>query len=300
MRTTRIAAVAALAALALTACSDPNSSGGGGGDDSTVRIGSAAFPESEIIAEVYAQALEAEDFSVERRMQIGAREVYLPALENGELDMLPEYTGNLLSYVDPETEATSPEDIEAELPDALPDGLEVLDSAPAENKDSLNVTQDFASENDLESIADLADIDGLSLAANPEFAERSYGIPGMERVYGITGVDFTPINDGGGPATLSALLDGTVDVADIYSTTPSIVENDLVTLEDPENMIAAQNVVPVISSDTVSDEAIEVLNKVSAELTTEDLIEMNTRSSGDEKAAPATIAKDWLEDKGLI
>ncbi|TSD57649.1 ABC transporter substrate-binding protein [Aeromicrobium piscarium] len=299
MRTTRTVIVAAAAALALTACSDPSSSGDGG-DGDTVRIGSAAFPESEIIAEVYAQALEAEDFSVERRMQIGAREVYLPALENGELDVLPEYTGNLLSYVDSETTATSPEDIEAELPDALPDGLEVLDPAPAENKDSLNVTQEFASENDLESIADLADIDGLSLAANPEFAERSYGIPGMERVYGITGVDFTPINDGGGPATLSALLDGTVDVADIYSTTPSIVENNLVTLEDPENMIAAQNVVPVISSDTVSDEAIEVLNKVSAELTTEDLIEMNTRNSGDEKAAPATIAKDWLEDKGLI
>ncbi|MBM9464738.1 ABC transporter substrate-binding protein [Aeromicrobium sp. YIM 150415] len=300
MRTTRTALVAAAAALALTACSDPSSSGGGSDDDSTVRIGSAAFPESEIIAEVYAQALEAEDFSVERRMQIGAREVYLPALENGELDMLPEYTGNLLSYIDSETTATSPEDIEAELPDALPDGLEILDPAPAENKDSLNVTEDFASENDVASIADLADVDGLSLAANPEFAERSYGIPGMERVYGITGVDFTPINDGGGPATLSALLDGTVDVADIYSTTPSIVENNLVTLEDPENMIAAQNVVPVISSDTVSDEAIEVLNKVSAELTTEDLIEMNTRNSGDEKAAPATIAKDWLEDKGLI
>ncbi len=299
MRTTRTAAVVAVAALALTACSDPSSSDGGG-DSDTVRIGSAAFPESEIIAEVYAQALEAEDFSVERRMQIGAREVYLPALENGELDMLPEYTGNLLSYIDSEATATSPEDIEAELPDALPDGLEVLDPAPAENKDSLNVTPEFASENDLESIADLADIDGLSLAANPEFAERPYGIPGMERVYGITGVDFTPINDGGGPATLSALLDGTVDVADIYSTTPSIVENDLVTLEDPENMIAAQNVVPVISSETVSDEAIEVLNRVSAELTTEDLIEMNTRSSGDEKAAPATIAKDWLEDKGLI
>ncbi|OUZ07758.1 glycine/betaine ABC transporter [Aeromicrobium sp. PE09-221] len=299
MRTTHTVIVAAAAALALTACSDPSSSGDGSGGD-TVRIGSAAFPESEIIAEVYAQALEAEDFSVERRMQIGAREVYLPALENGELDVLPEYTGNLLSYVDTETTATSPEDIETELPDALPDGLEVLDPAPAENKDSLNVTQEFASENDLESIADLADIDGLRLAANPEFAERSYGIPGLERVYGITGVDFTPINDGGGPATLSALLDGTVDVADIYSTTPSIVENDLVTLEDPENMIAAQNVVPVISSDTVSDEAIEVLNRVSAELTTEDLIEMNTRSSGDEKAAPATIAKDWLEDKGLI
>ena len=122
----------------------------------------------------------------------------------------------------------------------------------------------------------------------------------MEKVYGITGIKFTAISDSGGPATLKALLDGKVDVANIYSTTPSILANKLVTLEDPENMIAAQNVVPLINSDKASDEVKEVLNGISAELTTADLLDLNSKNQGDDKTAPAELAKQWLTDKGLI
>lgn len=300
----RLATVSAAALLVLSACSDPDDAGQENDDAAqesagTIGIGSADFPESQIIAEIYAHALEAEDFQVERNFQIGAREVYMPALENAEIDLMPEYTGNLLSYLDPETTATSAEDIEAEIPQALPEGLEVLDTAEAQNKDSLNVTEEFAAQNDLESIGDLAELEQLSLAANPEFAERAYGIPGMEEVYGITDVDFTPISDGGGPATLQALLDGTVDVADIYTTTPSIEENDLVTLEDPEDMIAAQHVVPVVRAEAMDEQARSILNEVSAALTTEALTQMNARNSGDEVEEPATIAQDWLEENDL-
>lgn len=300
----RLSALGAAALLALTACSDPDDVEGDEVEETqettgSVSIGSADFPESEIIAEIYAQALEAEGMEVERNFQIGAREVYLPAMENGEIDLLPDYTGNLLSYLDPETTATSAEDIEAELPEALPEGLDILYPAPAENKDSLNVTPEFAEENDLESIGDLAELDGVSLAANPEFAERSYGIPGMEEIYGITDVDFTAISDGGGPATVQALLDGTVDVADIYTTTPAIEENDLVTLEDPEEMIAAQHVVPVVRADAMDEQAVDVLNQLSVSLTTEALMEMNALNSGDDVEEPATIAADWLEENGL-
>ena len=135
------------------------------------------------------------------------------------------------------------------------------------------------------------------MAANPEFAERAYGVPGMEEIYGITGIDFTPISDGGGPATLQALLDGTVDVADIYTTTPSIEENDLVTLEDPEDMIAAQHVVPVVRAEAMGESARAILNEVSAALSTEALTQMNGRNSGDDALEePATIASDWLEE----
>lgn len=300
----RLSALGAAALLALTACSDPDDVEGDEAEETqettgSVSVGSADFPESEIIAEIYAQALEAEGMEVERNFQIGAREVYLPAMENGEIDLLPDYTGNLLSYLDPETTATSEEDIEAELPEALPEGLDILYPAPAENKDSLNVTPEFAEENDLESIGDLAELDGVSLAANPEFAERSYGIPGMEEIYGITDVDFTAISDGGGPATVQALLDGTVDVADIYTTTPAIEENDLVTLEDPEEMIAAQHVVPVVRADAMDEQAVDVLNQLSVSLTTEALMEMNALNSGDDVEEPATIAADWLEENGL-
>ncbi|MGH3459494.1 glycine betaine ABC transporter substrate-binding protein [Aeromicrobium sp.] len=298
---TRLTAVLAVAALGLglSACGGDPTEGEKAATD-TITVGSADFPENEIIAEIYAQALEAKDIKVEKKLKIGAREVYLPALENGEIDLLPEYTGNLLLYLDKEATATSPDDVTAALGDAVPENTEILDVAEAEDKDSLNVTSEFSEQEGITTIADLKKIDGLKVGASPEFKERPYGLPGMEKVYGITGVEFTAIADAGGPATLKALLDGKVDVANIYSTTPSIVENDLVTLEDPENMIASQNVVPLINSDKASDEVKEVLNAISAELTTEDLLDLNGQNQGEDKVAPAELAKQWLTDKGLI
>lgn len=292
-------ALASMATLALGACgSDPTE--GAAAPSDTIVVGSAAFPENEIIAEIYAQALEAKGVQVSTKLQIGAREAYIPALEKGEIDLLPEYTGNLLAYVDPEATATSADDVAAALPKALPEGLEVLDVSKAEDKDSLNVTKATADKYGLSTIADLSKLPQISLGAQPEFRTRSYGVPGLEKVYGLEGIDFTSISDGGGPTTLKALLDGKINVADIYSTTPSILENDLVTLEDPESLIAAQNVVPLINSDKASDEVTEVLNEISAKLTTQDLLEMNSKNQGADKAEPAVLAKQWLTDNGLI
>lgn len=302
-RTIRLAAVSAAALTVLAACgSDPTDTSSDDSDSSSdvVVVGSAGFPESEIIGEIYLQALEAEGIEVSSQFQIGAREAYIPALENGEISVIPEYSGNLLAYFDAESGASTPEEVEAALPDALPDGLEVLDAAPAENKDSLNVTSEFSAENSVTSIADLANLDSVSIAANPEFSERSYGIPGLESVYGIENIDFTAISDGGGPATVAALLNGSVDVANIYSTTPSITENNLVTLDDPENLIAAQNVIPLISSAAASDQVVEILNAVSAELTTDDLLKLNARNQGSDNESPSALATSWLEEKGLI
>ena len=298
---TRLTAILAVLALGfgLSACGGDPTEGEQSATD-TIAVGSADFPEAEIIAEIYAQALEAKGVKVEKKLKIGAREAYIPALENGEIDLLPEYTGNLLLYVDKDATATAPDDVVTALGEALPEGLEILETSEAEDKDSLNVTKEFSEAEGVTSIADLKKIDGLRVGANPEFKERPYGVPGMEKVYGITGVKFTPISDSGGPATLKALLDGKVDVANIYSTTPSIVENDLVTLEDPESMIAAQNVVPLINSDKATDEVTEVLNGISAELTTEDLLDLNGKNQGADKTAPAELAKQWLTDKGLI
>ncbi len=290
--------VAALG-LTLTACGGDPTEGEKAATD-TITIGSAAFPENEIIAEIYAQALEAKDVKVEKKLNIGAREAYIPALENGEIDLLPEYSGNLLLYVDKDATATAPDEVIAALGDALPENLEILEASEAEDKDSLNVTPEFSEKEGVTSIADLKKIKGLKVGGNPEFKERPYGVPGMEKLYGITGVKFTAISDSGGPATLKALLDGKVDVANIYSTTPSILANKLVTLEDPESMIAAQNVVPLINSDKASDEVKEVLNGISAELTTADLLDLNSKNQGDDKTAPAELAKQWLTDKGLI
>jgi osmoprotectant transport system substrate-binding protein len=287
-------AVAALG-LGLGACGGDPTEGEKSATD-TITIGSADFPENEIIAEIYAKALEDKGIKVQKKLKIGAREAYIPALKNGEIDLLPEYTGNLLLYLDKDATATSAEDVVAALGEALPEGTEILDTAPAEDKDSLNVTPEFSEKEGITSIADLKKVDGLKLGANPEFKERPYGVPGMEKVYGITGVKFTAISDSGGPATLKALLDGKVDVANIYSTTPSILANKLVTLEDPKNMIAAQNVVPLINSGKASDEVKEVLNAVSAALTTEELLELNEKNQGPDKAAPAELAKEWVAE----
>jgi osmoprotectant transport system substrate-binding protein len=268
----------------------------GGGESKTITVGSAAFPENEIIAEIYAQALEAKGISVRKKLNIGAREAYIPALKNGEIDLVPEYSGNLLTYLKPKATATAPKDVTAALDKAVPKGLTVLDAAPGEDKDSLNVTAAFAKSKGVKSIADLAKVHGLRLAANPEFKQRSYGIPGLQKVYGINGIVFTPISDGGGPATVKALVSGSVDVADIYSTTPSIAANKLVTLDDPKHLIAAQNVVPLIRSAKASSQVRDVLNSVSKALTTHELIELNEENQGKEKKAPADLAKEWVAE----
>ncbi|WP_437582913.1 ABC transporter substrate-binding protein [Paramicrobacterium sp. CJ85] len=298
-------ALALTAALALSACGSSETISGGGdssGGDSTVKVGSAGFAESEIIAEIYAQALEAQGITVERTMQIGQRDVYISALEDGSIDLIPEYSGNLLQYYDDSSDASSSEEVFDALSEAVPEGFEVLDQAKAEDKDSYNVTKDFAEKYDLTSLADLANVDEkIVVGGNPELKERPYGPQGLTDVYGVPAdnIEFTAINDSGGPLTVDALVNGTVNVADIFSTTPAIEDNGFVTLDDPENLILPQNVLPLINSDAAGDEVVKALNAVSAKLTTEALISMNGRNQGEEKASPATIAKDWLAENGL-
>lgn len=299
---TKLGAALAVTALsvALSGCGgDPTSDGAKSASD-TIIVGSAGFPESEILAEIYGQALEAKGITVSQKPAIGEREVYFKALKDGSIDLIPDYTGNLLTYLDPKATATTSEAVKDALGDALPADLEVFEASKAEDKDSYNVTAKFAADNDLTMIGDLAKINGLKLGGPPPLAERAYGIPGLEKTYGITGVEFTPIKDGGGPNTVAALLDGTVDVADIFTTAPSIADNKLVTLEDPENLIAAQNVVPLISEKKATDTVEETLNAVSALLTTQDLVDLLRKNGGDDKTAPAVLAKEWLTEKGLL
>lgn len=309
--------VPGLAALALAACSSadplapgttppaattPGAAGTTAAAGTTITVGSAGFAESEIIAELYAQILEHEGFTVERRMQIGARDAYFKALTDGSIDLVPEYSGNFLQFLDPKATATDPEAIIAAIPAALPDGLRVLAPAQAEDKDAWCVTSEFSTKNQITSLADLAGFAGtLRLVGNPELAERPYGPKGLTAIYQVPAdrMQFTPIDDGGGPLTVQALTNGDADLADIFTTTPAIKANDLVALDDPKHMILAQNVIPVASA-KVPAAADAVLDKVQAVLTTDDLIAMNTRNQGDEKASPAAIARDWLGAKGLL
>lgn len=298
-----LAAVAVGATVALAGCSsgdplDSGSSDGGGGSTETIVVGSQDYYSNEIIAEIYSQALEANDFTVERDFRIGQREVYIPEIEDGSIDVFPEYTGNLLQYYVPDTEATTSDDVYAELETSLPDGLRVLDQAPATDQDSYNVTAAFSEVNGVTSLADLASVSTpLTLGGNSELATRPYGPDGLKSVYGVD-VAFTPIEDNGGPLTIKALVDDQVQMVNIFSADPNIAANDLVTLEDPEGLFLASNVVPVVS-EKVTDEIAEIINTVSAALTAEDLVALNALSVNEQQSAEQ-IATDWLAEKSLF
>lgn len=282
--------------------SDPLAGGDEDAGEGPIVVSSANFTESEIIGNLYAQALEGAGTEVETQFNIGSREAYIPALSDGSIDVIPEYTGNLLLFLDPEADVSSPESIAEALPAALEaKGLDGLEPAEAENKDSVVVTAETAEDWDLEAIGDLAEHgDDLTMAGPPEFAERAVGLPGLEETYGVTVDGFEPIADGGGPATVDALVGGDVQAANIFSTNPAIEAEGLVVLEDPEGHFAAQNVVPVVRQDRLTADAQAALDAVSAELTTDDLVALNLRVSGEEKAEPATAAADWLEERGLL
>lgn len=291
-------ALVAASALTLSACGDsddPLSSGGG--DSDTVVIGSQAYYSNEIIAEIYAQALEAEDIDVEREFQIGQREVYLPEIENGSIDLFPEYTGPLLLALDPKATATKPDEVYTALGEALPDGLRLLDQSPATDQDSYVVTKEFADKWGITTIEDLKKVtDPIVFGANSEAESRPNGPKGLKKTYGVD-VTFTPIEDSGGPLTVKALKDGDIQVGLIYTADPSIKKNDLVTLEDTKGLFLASAVVPV-ASDDVSDDAAQVIDDISAAMTPEDLIALNARSV-EEKLSAEVIAKDWLAEKGI-
>lgn len=300
-------AVAAVSALALTGCGSSDPLGGGestgnnndgGGSAEAIVIGSQQYYSNEIIAELYAQALEAEGYTVEREYQIGQREVYLPELESGAIDLLPEYGGNLLQYYEAESTATTPDEIQDALGEVLPDGLRALPRAEATDQDSYNVTRAFAEEHSLTSLADLSTVDqDLKVAANSEFQTRPYGPEGLSEAYGVD-VTVVPVEDSGGPLTVKALVDGDVQLADIYSADPSIETEDLVTLEDPENLILPQHVTPIASAD-VDEEAAAVIEEVNAKLSADALIGLN-RQSVQDQAASADLASAWLSEQGLV
>ncbi len=290
-------------AVSLAACSSGDPLGGGGSVNlGSLTVGSQGFAESDILAQLYGQSLAANGYTVDYAPAIGSRETFIPALQDGSIDIIPDYAGNLLYGLNPAATATSTPDVMAALPAELePKGLAVADAALAEDSDALVVTKEFAEANSLVSIGDLAPIAStITIGANTEFEARSYGRAGLESVYGVTGWTFKAIDDYGGPGTLSDLLAGNIQVADIYTTTPSIKANDLVVLTDPANLIAAQNVVPLFNKNAYSVSVANIVNKVSNNLTTEELMKLNEISAGDAKPSPEKVAKDWLTEKGLL
>jgi osmoprotectant transport system substrate-binding protein len=310
LRRRRSAFVTTLALLVLVvsslvgACGSSNPLGGGqvSGDLKSIAVGSADFTESKIIAEIYAQALEANGFKVRRQFGIGSRETYIPAVQDHSFDLIPEYTGNLLQYFDKETTATTPDAVLLGLLKALPGDLSILYPSPAEDKDTLAVTAATAQKWNLKTIADLAKHSAEVKVGGPsEFQTRVTGLVGLKDKYGldIAPANFVAISDGGGPATVQALTGGTITAANIFSTSPAIEQSKLVVLEDPKSVFLAANVVPLVASQKMSNELKTVLDAVSAKLTTAALIALNTSVEGNQGVDPDEAAGKWIKDNGF-
>lgn len=305
-RIVRALATALVAGLVLTACGggggDPLAGDSGGGDPAAapIRIGSANFPENVLLAEIYGQALQARGVAVEVLPPIQSREAYFPGLRDGSIDLVPEYTGVLLQYLQPDAEQKAPDEVYAALQEAVPEGLTVLERSSAENKDAVVVTQEFAQQNGVRTIGDLAPLcPQMVFGGPPEFQERPDGIPGIEETYGCTFREYKSL-DVGGPLTVAALKNGDIQAADLFTTDPSIESNGFVALEDPLNNFAAQNVVPLINEAKATDQVRQVLDEISSKLTTQVLLDLNAELGSETRPNPDVVAKEWLEANGLL
>jgi osmoprotectant transport system substrate-binding protein len=264
----------------------------------SITIGSANFPENVILADIYADALEKAGIKVTSKLNIGAREVYFKALENGQLNLFPEYNGALLDYLSSSATASSTAGVNEALAKVLPASLEALPSASAQDKDSITVTEKFAAAHHLKSIGDLKAIQSsVTVGGPPEFATREEGLLGLKKLYGLSGVKFKPLDESG-PLTIAALNDGTIQAGDVFTTDPSVAKYHFVALADPLHLFAAQNVTPIIAKSVATPLITKTIDAVSASLTTADLVTLVGGVVNDHDD-PGTVAAQFVSEEKL-
>ncbi|MFJ6852144.1 ABC transporter substrate-binding protein [Streptomyces sp. NPDC091271] len=297
---------AAASVPALASCSggitslDGQGSGGGGGGSSEggVTIGTANFTENQVLGHLYAAALEAAGVKTTVRPNLGTREILIPALEGGDIDLLPEYQGALLHYLDAEAKATEEGEMQNALAMALPRGLQILPYGMAEDSDAFVVTRETAEKYGLKSLADLAEHNGkLVIGAAPEVKKRTVGAVGLKDVYGVEFKEFKSL-DSSGPLVKGALRKGDVDVANLFTTDTDIAAERWVVLTDPKNLVPGQHVVPLIADRKADSTVRKALARLGGALTTEDLTELNRLVDKDKKD-PEDVAHDWAAEHGI-
>ena len=306
VRIVRGAALGLVVALALTACGGGDKKSGGNpldqktGGSGGVVVGSANFPESQLLGELYAQALEAKGIKVSSKFNIGSREVYYDQVKSGAITVMPEYNGALLTTsVDKTSTAVTTADVNSALKTKLPASLAVLDSSQAEDKDSVTVNAQTAAKYNLKSIADLKSVAAQVAIGGPsEFKTRQQGLVGLEAKYGLKFKKFQPFDANAQTTLVKLLKNNSIQAADLFTTDPTITQNKFVVLQDPQNVFSAQNVTPLIYKSGVNATAQAALNAVSAKLTTEDLLNLMTKLVIDKDDA-STVAKGWLSQAGL-
>lgn len=299
-RTTTLIAALLLLAGCGGGGGDPLKSGGGGqpAAPDTFKIASQDFPESRVLAEIYAQVLEAKGKKVERHFGIGSREIYFPGLKDGSYNLVPDYSGTLLQFINKDAKESASADVYTALKAQVPDPLTVLEQAQAEDKDAVVVAKATADKYGTSLDKFGAACGELVFGGPSEFETRPDGTPGLEKNYGCKFKEFRSL-DSGGPLTVAALKDGTVQAADLFTTDPQISANGFVALDDPKSNFAAQNVVPLINKANATPDVVAALNAVSAKLTTEGLIKLNTKLGDPSKPDVTTVAKEWITSNGL-
>lgn len=268
-------------------------------DDDVIVVASFDFDESDVLGELYVQALQASGFDAVHTPRVGTREVLLPALERGLVDVVPEYAGSAVEFlggtatVDP---ASAHETLRLMV--GLR-GIAVAEAAPAQSRNGLVVSAETAAEHALRSIGDLRALaPEMTLGGPPECPDRDLCLPGFEEIYGLEFGSFLPL-DAGGPITAEAVQRGTVDVGVLFTSDGSLVEHGLVLLEDDRRLQPAENITPLVRRavvDRSGEGVIETLDAVSSQLTTDDLRQMNAAvRSG---TTPRDAAAAWLAEHG--
>ena len=290
-----IATIAVLATVA-AAC---GSTGGGGASTpkATITVAGFNFPESSILAEMYSQALEHSGYTVKRKLRLGTREIVAPAIKSGDIDLYPGYAATDLEYYNNKAREASGDvtATTAKLNSHLdPLGLEALTPSAAVDQNAFAVTKATADKYHLTKLSDLAPIGNqLVLGAGPECPTRPFCQPGLQQTYGIHFKDFKAL-DTDGPATRAAFKNGTIDVGLVFSSDGDLTALGLIVLEDDKHLENADNVVPIIRKTVATDEVKSILNKISAALTTKDLITLNSQVALQHQD-PDAVAKAFLQ-----
>jgi osmoprotectant transport system substrate-binding protein len=318
-RRTTLATIA-LASLALVACGSSKSSSssssasasatstatssvattGPGVGKPAVTIGDKNFTEEYILGDLYTQALQAKGYKVTLKANIGSSEITWKALQAGQIEMYPEYTGTLLSAIAGDTRPPVSAKQTYDLAQAYVQkhGFTLLDQTPFYDSDALAATKAFATKNKLVTVADLKQLGhGLKLGGAPEFATRYAGLVGLRQAYGLNPT-FVPLAIG---ITYQAIDTGKVDVFDAFSTDAQLTSGKYVLLTDPKRVFGFQNVAPVVSQRVLAAEGpafSQTINKVSALLTLAAIRRMNAAVALDQQS-PATVAHQFLAANGL-
>jgi osmoprotectant transport system substrate-binding protein len=283
----------------------PASSGGAGassagGSPGSLIIGSADFSENTILAYLYGDALAAKGVSVSYKVNIGERAAYMAAMKDGSINFIPEYSGSILDFLDTKATAKSPEDVATALKTAAASAnLTELQYAPAQDADTITVTKATAAKYTLTTISSLVPVASkFTYGAPPNMQTRIDGIPGFQKVYGLKFGRFTPLA-ASGLITQTALKNGSVDAADIFSTDPSIVDDGFVSLTDDKSVFAAQNIVPLVTTSKVTPTITAVATAIAPKLTTIELAKLVDEVQNGKKD-PQAVAKAWDQTNGFL